>query len=180
MYWKLFSLNPWKISRKLPITERGYRTLQMQLYLNHSLRCGYSCLNTPGISTFILKEHLRMGPDATYTCFMCYDSAFQNTKKYIFSTWLNMFSPKNPLLDIWLGTEYSSGKKTFNVSTFLNPLIKFATLLKEIQKWPAWVPNFMKIGAHFNFGTTFALIYNFGSRSWIPSTIFITGMLHLL
>ena len=34
----------------------------------------------------------------------------------------------------------------------------------------SWVPNFMKIEAHFNFGTKFARIYNFGSTSSIPST----------
>ena len=42
-----------------------------------------------------------------------------------------------------------------------------------------WVPNFMKIGAHFNFGTKFAWIYNFGSRSSISSNIIIISMFDL-
>ena len=33
-----------------------------------------------------------------------------------------------------------------------------------------WVPNFIKIGANFSVGTKFVRIYNFGSRSSVPST----------
>ena len=42
-----------------------------------------------------------------------------------------------------------------------------------------WVPNFMKIAANFSAGTKFARIYNFGSRSSVPSTILIFD-LHLV
>ena len=40
--------------------------------------------------------------------------------------------------------------------------------------------KFIKIGANFGVRTKFARIYNFGSRSSIPSTIFIISMLDLL
>ena len=42
-----------------------------------------------------------------------------------------------------------------------------------------WVPNFMKIAANFGTGTKFARIYNFGSRSSVPSTILIISMFDL-
>ena len=43
----------------------------------------------------------------------------------------------------------------------------------------SWLPNFMKIGPNVGFGTKFARIYNFGSRSSVPINIFITSMFDL-
>ena len=40
-------------------------------------------------------------------------------------------------------------------------------------------PNFIKIGANFSVVIKFALIYNFGSRSSIPSTIFLISKFDL-
>ena len=45
---------------------------------------------------------------------------------------------------------------------------------------PIIMPNFMKIGANVSVWSKFARIYNFGSRSSIPSTIFIINMFELL
>ena len=42
------------------------------------------------------------------------------------------------------------------------------------------VPSFRNIGANFSVGTKFAQIYNFGSTSSVPSTIFITSMFESL
>ena len=41
------------------------------------------------------------------------------------------------------------------------------------------VPNFIKIVANFSAVITFALIHNFGSRSSIPSTIFLISKFDL-
>ena len=44
----------------------------------------------------------------------------------------------------------------------------------------SWAPNFIKIGVNFSVvETQFVRIYNFGSRSSIPSPIFITNMFDL-
>ena len=42
------------------------------------------------------------------------------------------------------------------------------------------VPSFRNIGANSSVGTKFAQIYNFGSTSSVPSTIFITSMFESL
>ena len=42
-----------------------------------------------------------------------------------------------------------------------------------------WVLNLIKVGANFSVGTKFIQIYNFGSRSSVPSTIFIIRMFDL-
>ena len=39
--------------------------------------------------------------------------------------------------------------------------------------------NFIKKGANFSAGTKFTGIYNFGSRSSIPSTMFVISMFYL-
>ena len=42
-----------------------------------------------------------------------------------------------------------------------------------------WVPSFIKIGVNFSAVIKFALIYNFGSRSSIPSFIFLISKFDL-
>ena len=42
-----------------------------------------------------------------------------------------------------------------------------------------WVPSFIKIGVNFSAAIKFALIYNFGSRSSIPSFIFLISKFDL-
>ena len=42
-----------------------------------------------------------------------------------------------------------------------------------------WVPSFIKIEVNFSVVIKFALIYNFVSRSSIPSTIFLIGKFDL-
>ena len=42
-----------------------------------------------------------------------------------------------------------------------------------------WVSNIIKIGANFSVRTQFSRVYNFGSRSSIPSAIFVISMFDL-
>ena len=125
MYWKLFSLNPCKISRKLPITERNYSNAAGATLLKS--------LSAVDILVWILQEFCHFFLKNTskrllrqrvpVSVLWLYISKYNG----VFSTYLNMFSSKSSLLDAWLSTEYPSGKKLFKVLTFLNPLIKFVT-----------------------------------------------------
>ena len=104
-------------------------------------------IHTPRNSTFFLKEHLRKAAEATCTYFSVTALHFK-TQKHIQHLIKHFFS-KNSSLDVWLGTEYPSGKKLFKVLTFLNPSIKFVTILKEIQKCPecqiSWTLEYISI-----------------------------------
>ena len=50
-------------------------------------------------------------------------------------------------------------------------------LLLLYQQISIWSQN--SNGVHLNFGTKFARIYNFGSRSWIPNTVLLISMFDL-
>ena len=69
LYWKSFFIQFLQNLYETPITERDYSNAAGAPLLKSLSTVDVLVLNTPEISTFFLKEHLRKGLEATWTYF---------------------------------------------------------------------------------------------------------------
>ena len=86
-----------------------------------------------------------------------------------------MFSSKNSLLDVWLGTEDPSGKKAFRGFNVAQSFNKIRYLVKRSLKL-FWVPNFMKIGTDFKYKTHWIKTYSI--YSFKTTKLFVAFFYH--
>ena len=76
-------------------------------------------LNIPGVYTFFHEENLRKDAKATCTYFNVIALQFKIQRRVYSAPNWTFFFIKILIRDVWLATEYLSGKKRFNIPLIL-------------------------------------------------------------